>query len=155
MLISFMCRFAAAQPASGVAFAALRSCQMGQRVKNIEAVTDYADNRHYVRLHRDILLPAEVCEAVRRHLSAGRWEEAKSLALEHASADAHDEIYLFFDSTAARLACGSTPFDSSFDSASRRPESPRAGGQLRPVSASRPPGLDFLTREPGCAKLDP
>jgi hypothetical protein len=81
---------------------------MGQRSKNIEAVTDFADNRHFIRLHRDILLPAEVCEAVRRHLSAGRWEEAKCLALEHAPADAHDEIHLFFDSATTRLASEDT-----------------------------------------------
>jgi hypothetical protein len=77
---------------------------MGSKVKNIEAVTDYADNRHFLRLHRDILLPAEVCEAVRRHLTAGRWEDAKSIALEHAAEDAHPEIELFFNSTAERLA---------------------------------------------------
>ena len=77
---------------------------MGQRVRNIEAVTDFADNRHFLRLHRDVLLPAPVCEAVRRHLAAGRWEDAKSIALEHAPADAHDEIQLFFTSTAERLA---------------------------------------------------
>lgn len=77
---------------------------MGQKQRNVEAVTDFADGRHFVRLHRDILLPAEVCEAVRRHLAADRWEEAKSLALEHASADSHAEIELFFTSTADRLA---------------------------------------------------
>jgi hypothetical protein len=77
---------------------------MGQNSKNVEAVTDYADGRHFIRLHRDIILPAAVCDAVRRHLAANRWEEAKSLALEHAPADAHEEIHLFFDSTAARLA---------------------------------------------------
>jgi hypothetical protein len=77
---------------------------MGQKVKNIEAVTDYADNRHFIRLHRDILLPAEVCEAVRHLLTAGRWEDAKSIALEHAPEDAQPEIELFFDATAERLA---------------------------------------------------
>lgn len=77
---------------------------MGRKVRNVEAVTDFADNRHFLRLHRDILLPAEVCEAVRRHLAAGRWEEAKQISLEHAPADAHDEIELFFTSTAERLA---------------------------------------------------
>ncbi len=77
---------------------------MGQRRKNVEAVTDFADNRHFIRLHRDVLLPPEVCEAVRRHLAAGRWEEAKSITLEHAPADAHAEIHLFFDATADRLA---------------------------------------------------
>jgi len=77
---------------------------MGEKVKNVEAVTDFADNRHFIRLHRDILLPAAVCEAVRRHLAAGRWEDAKSITLEHAPADAHDEIHLFFSSTAERLA---------------------------------------------------
>jgi hypothetical protein len=77
---------------------------MGQKQKNVEAVTDYADGRHFIRLHRDIVLPAPACEAVRRHLAAGRWEDAKSITLEHAPADAHDEIHLFFDSTAERLA---------------------------------------------------
>lgn len=82
---------------------------MGQNRKNIEAVTDFADDRHFLRLHRDVVLPAEVCEAVRRHLSAGRWEEAKCLALEHAPADAQDEIRLFFDATAvARAAEGAS-----------------------------------------------
>lgn len=77
---------------------------MGQNRKNVEAVTDYADNRHFIRLHRDILLPPEVCEAVRRHLAAGRWEAAKSITLEHAPADTHEEIHLFFDATAEQLA---------------------------------------------------
>lgn len=77
---------------------------MGQKQRNVEAVTDFADGRHFLRLHRDILLPPHVCEAVRRHLAAGRWEPAKHLALEHAPADAHAEIVLFFDSTAERLA---------------------------------------------------
>jgi hypothetical protein len=77
---------------------------MGQAVKNVEAVTDYADNRHFIRLHRDILLPAEVCEAVRRHLLENRWVEAKSIVLEHAPEDAQDEIELFFNATAERLA---------------------------------------------------
>lgn len=77
---------------------------MGQKVKNVEAVTDYADSRHYIRLHRDILLPATACEVVRRHLAAGRWQEAKTITLEHAPADAHEEIKLFFDSTAERLS---------------------------------------------------
>ncbi len=77
---------------------------MGKKVRNVEAVTDYADGSHFLRLHRDIALPAAVCEAVRRHLAAGRWEEAKHLALEHAPADAHEEIELFFTSTAERLA---------------------------------------------------
>jgi hypothetical protein len=76
---------------------------VGQNRKNIEAVTDYADNRHFLRLHRDILLPPDVCEAVRRHLTAGRWDAAKCLALEHAPADAQDEILLFFDSAAQSL----------------------------------------------------
>jgi hypothetical protein len=76
---------------------------MGQKRRNVEAVTDYADNRHFLRLHRDILLPAPVCEAVRRHLTAGRWDQAKCLALEHAPADSHAEIELFFTSTAERL----------------------------------------------------
>ena len=77
---------------------------MGQKRRNVEAVTDFADNRHFIRLHRDIALPAAPCEAVRRHLAAGRWEEAKSIALEHAPADSHEEIELFFNSTAERLA---------------------------------------------------
>jgi hypothetical protein len=77
---------------------------MGQKTKNVEAVTDYADNRHFLRLHRDIVLPAEACEAVRRHLTAGRWEEAKQISLEHAPEDAHEEIELFFRTTAERLA---------------------------------------------------
>ena len=42
---------------------------MGARSKNVEAVTDFADNRHFIRLHRDIIVPATVCEAVRRHLA--------------------------------------------------------------------------------------
>lgn len=79
---------------------------MGQQVKNVEAVTDYADDRHFIRLHRDIVLPAAACEAVRRHLAAGRWEAAKSIALEHAPEDAHEEIELFFTATAERLASG-------------------------------------------------
>jgi hypothetical protein len=77
---------------------------MGRRSRNVEAVTDFADGQHFIRLHRDILLPPAVCEAVRRHLAAGRWEEAKDITLEHAQADAHEEIHLFFDSTAERLA---------------------------------------------------
>jgi hypothetical protein len=77
---------------------------MGERRRNVEAVTDFADNRHFIRLHRDIVLPAAACEAVRRHLAAGRWEQAKSIALEHASADSHEEIELFFTSNAERLA---------------------------------------------------
>src|SRR5882672_11384821 len=76
---------------------------MGKKVRNVEAVTDFADGQHFVRLHRDIVLPAAVCEAVRRHLAANRWEEAKALTLEHAPADAHEEVKLFFDSTAERL----------------------------------------------------
>jgi hypothetical protein len=77
---------------------------MGQKQRNVEAVTDFADGRHFIRLHRDILLPPAVCEAVRRHLAAGRWEEAKDLTLEHAPADSHAEVELFFTSTAERLA---------------------------------------------------
>jgi hypothetical protein len=73
---------------------------MGQNRRNVETVTDFADDRHFVRLHRDIVLPASVCEAVRRNLAAGRWDEAKNITLEHAPANAHDEIRLFFDSTA-------------------------------------------------------
>lgn len=79
---------------------------MGQKQRNVEAVTDFADGRHFIRLHRDILLPAAVCDAVRRHLTAGRWEEAKSLTLEHAPADSHAEVELFFTSTTNRLAGG-------------------------------------------------
>ena len=79
---------------------------MGQKVKNVEAVTDYADGRHFLRLHRDVLLPAGACEAVRRHLAAGRWEAAKQIALEHAPEDAHAEIELFFTATADRLGFG-------------------------------------------------
>ncbi len=74
---------------------------MGVNKRNLETVTDYADGRHFIRMHRDVILPAEVCEAVRRHLSANRFDQAKSLALEHAPGDAHEEIHLFFDSTAA------------------------------------------------------
>jgi hypothetical protein len=77
---------------------------MGQKVRNVEAVTDFADGRHFVRLHRDIALPAEVCDAVRRHLMSNRWKEAMSLTLEHAPADSHPEVELFFRSTAERLA---------------------------------------------------
>jgi hypothetical protein len=79
---------------------------MGQAVKNVEAVTDFADDRHFIRLHRDILLPAAACEAVRRLLTAGRWDAAKSIALEHAPEDAHAEIELFFTSTVERHADG-------------------------------------------------
>ena len=82
---------------------------MGKKVRNVEAVTDFADGTHFLRLHRDVLLPAAVCEAVRRHLAAGRWEQAKALALEHAPADAHAEIELFFTSTAERLAAEPAP----------------------------------------------
>ncbi len=77
---------------------------MGQKRKNVEAVTDFAEDRHFIRLHRDIVLPREICEAVRRHLAAGRWDEAKSITLEHASADSHPEIELFFTATAEALA---------------------------------------------------
>lgn len=82
---------------------------MGQKVQNVEAVTDYADGRHFLRLHRDVLLPAEACEAVRRLLAAGRWEDAKQIALEHAPEDAHEEIELFFTATADRLAGEAVP----------------------------------------------
>jgi hypothetical protein len=82
---------------------------MGQNRKNVEAVTDFADNRHFIRLHRDIVVPAVVCEAVRRHLAAGRWNEARNLTLEHAPANAHDEIRLFFDSTAESQDIESIP----------------------------------------------
>ena len=40
---------------------------------------------------------------MRRHLAAGRWEEAKAITLEHAPADSHAEVELFFTSTADRL----------------------------------------------------
>lgn len=69
---------------------------MGQKQRNVEAVSDFSCDLHFIRLHRDILLPPAVCEAVRRHLAAGRWEEAKSLTLEHAPADSHAEVELFF-----------------------------------------------------------
>jgi len=82
---------------------------MGQKRRNVEAVTDFADNRHFIRLHRDIILPAAVCDAVRRNLAAGRWEQAKSITLEHAPADSHEEIELFFTSTAERLASEDQP----------------------------------------------
>lgn len=82
---------------------------MGQKQRNVEAVTDFADGRHFVRLHRDILLPAEVCEAVRRHLAADRWTEAKSLTMEHAPADSHAEVELFFTPAAERPANGPRP----------------------------------------------
>ena len=96
---------------------------MGQKIRNVEAVTDYADNRHFLRLHRDILLPAAACEAVRRHLAAGRWQEAQSIALEHAPADAHDEIRLFFTSTAERRA-SETRLPALLRPAVERPASP-------------------------------
>jgi hypothetical protein len=73
---------------------------MGAKRKNLEAVTDYADDTHFIRLHRDIIVPAPVCEAIRRHLAAGRWDEAKNIALEHAPANAREEIRLFFDAIA-------------------------------------------------------
>jgi hypothetical protein len=82
---------------------------MGSKTKNVEAVTDFADNRHFIRLHRDIIVPPAVCEAIRRHLANGRWEEAKSITLEHATADAHEEIRLFFDSSAEQLQPNSQP----------------------------------------------
>lgn len=75
---------------------------MGQKQRNVEAVTDYADGRHFVRLHRDILLPASVCEAVRRHLAAGQWAEARTLTLEHAPVDSHPEVDLFLTPRADR-----------------------------------------------------
>jgi hypothetical protein len=81
---------------------------MGAKTRNIETVTDFADNRHFIRLHRDILLPAHVCEAVRRHLEAGSWDEAKAIALEHAPADAHEEIRLFLTPSAERLVTSTT-----------------------------------------------
>lgn len=80
---------------------------MGKKVRNVEAVTDFADGQHFVRLHRDIALPAAVCEAVRRHLAANRWRDAKNLVLEHAPEDATEEVELFFDSTEERLAAES------------------------------------------------
>jgi hypothetical protein len=80
---------------------------MGAKRRNVEAVTDFADNRHFIRLHRDIIVPADICEAVRRHLAAARWEEAMNITLEHAPADSHQEIELFFTSTAERLAAES------------------------------------------------
>jgi hypothetical protein len=77
---------------------------MGSKTRNVETVIDFADNRHFIRLHRDILLPAHVCESVRRHLEAGCWEEAKNIALEHAPADAHEEIRLFLTLSPTRLS---------------------------------------------------
>jgi hypothetical protein len=77
---------------------------MGQKRKNVEAVTDFAEGTHFIRLHRDIVLPREICEAVRRHLTGGRWEQAKSMTLEHAPADSHPEIELFFTATAETRA---------------------------------------------------
>lgn len=76
---------------------------MGKKVRNVETVTDFADGQHFVRLHRDIVLPATVCEAVRRHLAANRWQDAKDLVLEHAPEDATEEVELFFTSTRDRL----------------------------------------------------
>src|ERR1700720_1145096 len=93
---------------------------MGARSKNVEAVTDFADNRHFIRLHRDIIVPAGVCEAIRRHLAAGRWDEAKSITLEHAPAGAHEEIHLFFDATAEQ----------------QRPDSPDTSAAI-PLGSSR------------------
>ncbi len=89
---------------------------MGKKVKNVEAVTDYADNTHFVRLHRDIVLPAGACEAVRRHLAEGCWEEAKQITLEHAPEDAHEEIELFFRATAQRLATEPPAVEATTDS---------------------------------------
>lgn len=82
---------------------------MGQKQRNVEAVTDFADGRHFIRLHRDILLPAPVLEAVRRHLAAGRWGAARSLTLEHAPADSHPEVELFLTAPADRLAWEARP----------------------------------------------
>src|SRR5882724_3299944 len=113
---------------------------MGQSRKNVEAVTDFADNRHFIRLHRDILLPAAVCDAVRRHLAAGRWEQAKSITLEHAPADSHEEIELFFTSPAAGGASTSTPFPSG----SPLPPAALAHPQPTPVL-----GLPAVTSFPG------
>jgi len=76
---------------------------MGKKVRNVETVIDFAVNEHFIRLHRDIVLPPAICEAVRRNLAAGRWDEAKHIALEHAPGDAQEEIELFFTSTAERL----------------------------------------------------
>jgi hypothetical protein len=87
---------------------------LGQKRKNVEVVTDFADNRHFIRLHRDIALPPAPCEAVRRHLAAGRWQEAKDITLEHAPADSHEEIELFFNSTAELLAANHHGDASSF-----------------------------------------
>jgi hypothetical protein len=63
---------------------------MGAKSKNVEAVTDYADGRSFVRLHRDILLPTPACESVRRLLAANRngseWESccASGISLQRA-----------------------------------------------------------------------
>lgn len=88
---------------------------MGKKVRNVETVTDYAEDQHFVRLHRDIALPAAVCEAVRRHLAANRWQDAKDLVLEHAPEDATEEVELFFDSTGERLAAEAGAANGSFD----------------------------------------
>jgi hypothetical protein len=86
---------------------------MGANVKNVECVTDFSDGRHFVRLHRDILMPAQACEAIRKLLAENSWEEAMSIALEHAPADAYEEIKLFFDSSGERLSStGSAAQDS-------------------------------------------
>jgi hypothetical protein len=73
---------------------------MGARVNNIEVVTDYADGRSFIRLHRDIVLPKNICDAVRQLLDAGQWEQAKMTALEYAPANSQEELILFFDSAA-------------------------------------------------------
>lgn len=74
---------------------------MGQNVNNVELVTDYSEGRSFIRLHRDIVLPDEICESIRRLLGAGEWERAKAVALEHAPVDTHEELILFFTSVAA------------------------------------------------------
>lgn len=103
---------------------------MGKKVRNVEAVTDYADGTHFIRLHRDVVLPAAVCEAVRRHLAANRWDEAKALALEHAPADAQPEIELFFTSTAERLAAEAASAQSAVPVT---PPAPRPAPALAPA----------------------
>ncbi len=78
---------------------------MGAKRKNFELVTDYADGRNFIRLHRDIELPEDVCNTIRKLLGTGNWEEAKSLALDHAPVDAREELVMFFDATAALCTC--------------------------------------------------
>ncbi len=122
---------------------------MGQKSKNVEAVTDFADNRHFVRLHRDILLPAAACEAVPP--AAGRWDDAKHITLEHAPADAHDEIRLFFDSAAESLSTDNGDITVGIRCRGRlltgRLAGSASGAERRPTAKGRrwPPGRAFDT----------